>query len=552
MDWYLVCFVDEAGTLCGLHAPDSARAVPLYLHLDKCTGLQLAEALGEVAENGTFLFEEGQYHAVTVENKMGWGSLVFISDAPVRAHLYETVLNRLPLGLEIFDTHGRLVFLNDTCRRVESLIKQNVLGKHLREIYTVDESYSTMLTTIREKRPVLDRCDLFENRFGNPVVSINNGYPLYVDGRFFGALGVVLDLDGLSMFAGQHKILSEYVKQHRGKDSGKYHLSGYHRFADIVGDAPAMRAAVDVARKAAPTDFSVLLLGETGTGKEMFAQSIHTASGRRAKAFVAINCAAIPASIMESTLFGTVKGSFTGAGNQNGLLDEADGGTLFLDEINSMDLQLQAKLLRVLQEKNFKRVGGLRDIACDFRVVAAMNEPPAQAMAQGRLRGDLYYRLNTITVDIPPLREHREDIPVLARRHLERVQRMSGSPLGALTSRALAMLEGYDWPGNIRELLHALDHAVAMAEGGPIDAACFPRRFTLASARPGGECQKYLHYDFHKRLQETERQMLTEALSACGGNVSRAAKALGLSRQNLQHRLKKNGIQPHGGVGERK
>ena len=542
MDWHLICFVNESGTLCGVYASDSARALPVYIHLDKCMGMRLCDVLDDFGENGIFSFEEELYHATKIDNMMGWGSMVFISDAPVRAQLYETVLNCLTLGLEIFDSHGRLVFLNDTCRRVESLIKQNVLGKHLQEIYTVDEEFSTILTTIREKKPVRNRCDVFANRFGDKVTSINNGYPLFLDGRLFGALGVVLDIDALSDFTRQHKILSQCITQSHGKDVDKHHLGGYYKFEDIIGNTPAMRAAIEIASKVAPTDFSVLLLGETGTGKEMFAQSIHTASDRSAKAFVAINCAAIPSSIMESTLFGTRKGSFTGAGNQNGLLDEAAGGTLFLDEINSMDLLLQAKLLRVLQEKNFKRVGGLRDIECDFRVVAAMNEPPAQAIAQGRLRDDLYYRLNTITVDIPPLREHKEDIPMLVQHHIKRAERASARSPMRLTARAQAMLEEYDWPGNIRELLHALDYAMAMANGGEMDIACFPRRFAIANRGTENERQNYLHYDLRKRLLENERQMIEDALSVCDGNVSRTARMLGLSRQNLQHRMKKCGI----------
>ena len=545
MLWYMACFVDESGVFRELGALETPKSLPLYIHLDKSRGLKLT-AIVDLKMSGaeSFAFEGDIYQAVTMDNPAG-GRVVFMSDAPVRAKIFESVLSQLNLGLQIFDSQSRLVFLNDACRRIESLIRENVLGKRLQDIYTVDEDYSTILSTLRDQRPVKDRCDVFGNRFGDQLISINSGFPLYLDDRFYGAYGLVMDLETLSGYTGQREALSRFLKGSAGKNQPRYDIiDRYYVFEDIIGDSAGLRQAVEVAGKVAASDFSVMLLGETGTGKEMFAQSIHSAGLRQSGNFVAINCAAIPSSIIESVLFGTVKGAFTGSGNHHGLLDEADGGTLFLDEINSMDFQIQSKLLRVLQEKKFRRVGGLKDVVCDFRVVAAMNEPPSEAVKNSRLRQDLLYRLNTVTIDIPPLRERPGDIPELVEHYLRTPGRGSRRVRG-LTDQAKALLRGYDWPGNVRELFHTLDYASAVAEGDILDVAHFPARLARPQTAPAGEArQQSLHQGLNEQLRAHEKHLIETALRTSGHNVSRAAKALKLSRQALQHRLRKLGLRP--------
>jgi len=549
MPWYMACFVDEDGVFRDLGAVETPRALPLYIHLDKSRGLKMA-AVVDLHMSGaeTFSFEGDMYQAVTMDTPSG-GQVVFMSDAPVRAKIFESVLTQLDLGLQIFDSRSRLVFLNDTCQRIESLIRENVLGKRLQEIYTVDEDYSTILSTLRDRQPVRDRCDFFGNRFGDEVISINNGFPLYIDGHFYGACGLVLDLETLSGYSRQQDTLNRFLRGTARKDLPRYDIiDRYYVFSDIVGESPVLRDAVKVAGKVASSDFSVMLLGETGTGKEMFAQSIHSASPRRGGNFVDINCAAIPSSIIESALFGTVKGAFTGSGNQKGLLDEAAGGTLFLDEINSMDFQVQSKLLRVLQEKKFRRVGGLKDIDCDFRVIAAMNEAPSEAVVGKRLRQDLLFRLNTVTIEIPPLRERLDDILVLVEHYLKSSARSPHRASG-LTDAARALLRGYDWPGNVRELLHTLDYASAMAGGGVLDAKHFPSRLTRGKTAPDPLGAPFierrkdsLHQGLNEQLQAQEKLLIETALRTNNNNVSLAAKSLKLSRQALQHRMKKFGL----------
>lgn len=563
MSWYMVCFVDEDGVFRDLGVVETPQALPLYIHLDKSRGLKMA-AVVDLKMSGaeSFSFEGDVYQAVTMDNPRG-GRMIFMSDVPVRAKIFESVLTQLNLGLQIFDSQSRLVFLNDTCQRIESLIRENVLGKRLQEVYTVDEDYSTILSTLRDRQPVKGRCDFFSNRFGDEVIAINSGFPLYLDGHFYGAYGLVMDLENLSVYSHQLDALNLFLRGASERNIPRYDIiNRVYVFSDIIGESPSLREAVKVAAKVASSDLSVLLLGETGTGKEMFAQSIHSSSSRRSGNFVDINCAAIPSSLIESALFGTVKGAFTGSGNQKGLLDEAAGGTLFLDEINSMDFQVQSKLLRVLQEKNFRRVGGLKDIDCDFRVIAAMNEAPSEAVASSRLRQDLLFRLNTVTIEIPPLRERLEDILMLAEHYLQTPARGSHRA-SSLTDTARALLLGYDWPGNVRELLHTLDYASTMAGGGILDEKHFPSQLTGGKVIPSGSPlpapaadpvadpiaapfmerrKNSLHHGLNELLQAHEKLLIKTALRNNGNSVSQAAKSLKLSRQALQHRMKKFGL----------
>lgn len=550
MSWYMACFVDKKGKFQDFEALDVPRSLPLYIHLNKCRGLAFTGVLG-LTLNGaeTFVFEGDTYQAVTMGNPADGGRALFISDAPIRAKVFESVLTQLNLGLQIFDKQSRLIFLNDTCQRIESL-RENVIGKRLQEIYTVDEEYSTIQTTLREGRAVKERCDVFANRFGDELISINSGFPIHLDGRLYGAYGLVMDLEALSDYSRQRDILSRFLKQPGTPNSPRYDIiDRYYVFDDIIGHSESLREAVTVARKVAPGDFSVMLLGETGTGKEMFAQSIHSAGARPGGNFVAINCAAIPSTIIESVLFGTVKGAFTGSNNQKGLLDEADGGTLFLDEINSMDFQVQSKLLRLLQEKKFRRVGGLKDLPCDFRVIAAMNEAPAEALKNKHLRQDLLYRLNTVTIDIPPLRARPEDIPLLVEHYLKGPG-PGPRPRRGLSPAALELLESYDWPGNVRELFHTLDYASAISEGGLLDVKYFPSRLSAPKTAPGpNKRNDSLRLGLKEALLEQEKVLIEEALREHGRNITRAARALKLSRQGLQQRLKKLGLQAEAGRG---
>ena len=325
-------------------------------------------------------------------------------------------------------------------------------------------------------------------------------------------------------------------------------VDGRFRFDRLVGRGPGMQKVVTLLRKAASLDLTVLLLGETGTGKELAARAIHAASERRSGPFVAVNCGAFPAELLETELFGHAKGAFTGASqDKRGLLEEADGGTLFLDEIGDMPLPLQVKLNRVLQEREYRRVGETRDRTTNARVVAATHVDLARRVAAGKFREDLYYRLKVFPVELPPLRTRPEDIELLAVHFLgvdrERLKRPEISGIHPAAMRALG---GYMWPGNVRELQHALERAVAIADGSEVALQDLPAELTSGRDRiPLGNVASLPYREAIELLtHQAARAYLTALLETVGGNVSRAAEKAGLARESLHRLLRKHGVDP--------
>ncbi len=304
----------------------------------------------------------------------------------------------------------------------------------------------------------------------------------------------------------------------------------------IVGQSAALRQCLDLCNRVAGSNATVLLLGDTGTGKEMMARFIHLNSPRREKPFIAINCAALPETLLESELFGHEKGAFTGAvGAKPGRFELADNGTLFLDEIGDISLSTQVKLLRVLQEREFVRVGGTRTVACDVRIIAATNRDLREAMEKGQFREDLYYRLNVFPIKLPPLRQRREDIPALVDHFVRRAATDLGLSTPEVSDEATAQLTGYDWPGNIRELQNVVERAVLLSDGLRILPAHLPREIT------GGD-DEAVRARSESGLWGYEKALIVKALNEHNWNQSKAARALGISRDNLRYRIKKYNI----------
>lgn len=304
-------------------------------------------------------------------------------------------------------------------------------------------------------------------------------------------------------------------------------------FGNMVGESAPMQQLQMAIRQVAPEKATVLIAGETGTGKEVTAHSIHRLSPRHENLFVAVNCAAIPAEMMESELFGHERGAFTGAVKERlGKFEVADGGTLFLDEITEMPVALQAKLLRALQEGVIERLGGNRPISVDIRVIAATNRDPQQAVRDGRLREDLYYRLNVFRLDLPPLRERSDDIPKLARHFLARRN-------VSITDAALEALQGYAWPGNVRELENVLERAAIMAGGSgiaprhlPADIASAPQAVSAPAATDAA-----IPTTLPDAIEALEKRMIAQAIAQCDGNKSRAARLLDISERSLWYKV---------------
>ncbi len=314
---------------------------------------------------------------------------------------------------------------------------------------------------------------------------------------------------------------------------------------EMLGRSPAMLRVAELVRRVAPTRSSVLITGETGTGKEVVARAIHAASPRHERLFVPLNCAAIPADLLESELFGHTRGAFTGAtGERAGKFQIADGGTLFLDEIGDMPAALQAKLLRVLQEGVVEPVGANRQVKVDVRIVSATNRDLARAIQEGRFRDDLLYRLNVLEIALPPLRDRAGDVPLLARAFLAEFARELGRRAPEISDDAARLLEGYRWPGNVRELRNLMERAVVLCDAERIDAAFFRSIFSaLAPVEPAtGDVPAVEGHLLEPAVEELERRMILRALGSTGDNKAQAARRLGVSERTLWNKLHKYGL----------
>lgn len=314
---------------------------------------------------------------------------------------------------------------------------------------------------------------------------------------------------------------------------------------NIIGKSKAMKKVFEIVRKIADTNSNILISGESGTGKELIARAIHFNSTRKDKPFVTINCAALPETLLESELFGHMKGSFTGAiANKEGLFEMADGGTILLDEIGETPASIQVKLLRVIQEREFRRIGGLKDIKVDVRIMAATNIDLDQAVMDGRFREDLFYRLDVIRIHIPPLRERTEDIPLLAHYFLDKFKRSLGREVNGFTPEAINLLMCYEWRGNVRELENVIERAMAMAGGDPIRADDLKEYIQKPSiskeALPSSIPDNGI--DLEGIIEEVERDMLVKALEKANWIKTKAAKLLHLDFRSFRYRLEKYGI----------
>jgi DNA-binding NtrC family response regulator len=322
-------------------------------------------------------------------------------------------------------------------------------------------------------------------------------------------------------------------------------LKRQHSFENIIGTSEAMQKVFSVISRVAPTEASVFLSGESGTGKELIARAIHVNSRRSPRPFVAINCAALPDQLLESELFGHEKGSFTGAeGQHRGLLETASGGTFFLDEICEMSIELQAKLLRVIQERKIRRVGGEGEIPIDVRVVSATNQDPEKSVREGLFRQDLYFRLNVIPIKLPPLRSRPEDIPALAQHFLRHFAKQYERPEVRLSAEAMRALRGYSWPGNVRELQNVIERIVSLSgPGEEVGTEEMPEELSL---RNGASAPRYsfsadrpYHEAKGEAMSAFEQQYLRDLLSRNDGNISRAARQAGIDRKTIHRMLAK-------------
>lgn len=448
-------------------------------------------------------------------------------------------------GVYIVDQDGVGRFYNKAMASMEKVNIEDVLGKKFHEAFPdFSLNDSTMFEALKKNNATLRKQQTYKNLYGKEITTINSTIPIIADGQTVAAVEIAKDITNIRKMSDTLLELTE--SKHEPAAEAGVHLPGSikrYTFDDIYGENLAFRELISRAKKAARNDASVFIYGETGTGKELLAQSIHHAGSRKDRPFLAQNCAAIPETLLEGILFGTAKGGFTGAVDRAGLFEQASGGTLLLDEISAMPYDLQSKLLRVLQENYIRRVGGTKDIPVQARIIATVNEPPEELMAQGKLRKDLYYRLNVVNLWIPALRERPDDIPVLAEAFLRKHNKRFGKQLWSISDEVIDKLKQYDYPGNARELENMIEQAVSMADREHVlsdrmlTMPTFGRHTYVAERMPDRSYD--MSCPLPDYLAEVEMRILREAIINAGGNISKAADALQIKRQTLQHKLKK-------------
>ncbi len=372
------------------------------------------------------------------------------------------------------------------------------------------------------------------------IAAINSGADRYV----------IKDHELVDQLRRAVKEVSESLKWKKEAGYLRRELRRLTGLDNIIGQSPKMRAIFDLIQTIAPQTSRVLITGESGTGKELVARAIHENSLRAQAPFITINCGAFPETLLESELFGYMKGAFTGANeNRKGLFEAAHGGTLFMDEIGNMSLTMQVKLYRVLQEGKVRPIGSTEETDVDVRIIAATNKDFEKEIAEGRFREDLYYRLSVIPIQLPALRERREDIPLLARHFLERFRKSMEKPIEGLSPEAVRRLEAYDWPGNVRELENTMERAVALETGSEISLRVLPDRIAgySSSANAGAGATSELSLpeeglDFEKEIAETERRYLQAALEKSHGVRTKASDLLKISYRSFRHYAKKHNL----------
>lgn len=457
--------------------------------------------------------------------------------------LLEELLSLLSEGVYIVDDQGIGTHYNKAMADIEKIRVDDVIGKEYTKAFPgVPPSESTMFRALKLGKETESQEQTYLNLYGKEVTTINQTKPIFSNGKIIGAIEVASDITALRDMTNTLQDLRSKADGARSEGKARTPHIRKYTFNDLVGSHPLFMSVLEKAKKAATNNASVFIYGETGTGKELFAQSIHYASPRQEKPFIAQNCAALPPTLLEGILFGTARGGFTGAVDRAGLFEQASGGTLLLDEISAMPYELQSKLLRVLQEEYIRRVGGTSDIPIDTRIIATVNEDPLKLIEEGKLRKDLYYRLNVVNISIPPLRDRKEDIPLLVNRFLSENNARFGKELWMASDEALNTLAGYSYPGNVRELENIIIQAVALAGDEHVltdSVLQMPILAELSRKDLDGWNKKDSLPDY---LETLEKELLRETLMREGWNITKAASALGIKRQTLQHKMKKFGF----------
>ncbi|WLR49684.1 sigma 54-interacting transcriptional regulator [Bacillus tianshenii] len=449
--------------------------------------------------------------------------------------MLEAILGSIDEAIHAVNAEGITIFYNHVASKHDGVQIDEVLGRHVLDIFpSLNKETSTLLQVIHTGQPIYRQPQTYKNIRGQIVDTVNTTLPIEVNSKIVGAVEIAKDLSTVKQLSQKLLDLQSKVERKKAVSSSVY--SARYHFDDIISSCEQLQRVKRHAEKAASTSSPVMIYGETGTGKELFVQSMHNASPRKNQPFIAQNCAALPATLLESILFGTKKGSFTGAVDRPGLFELANGGTLFLDEVNSMPLELQAKLLRVLEDGIIRRVGGTQSYNVDVRIITALNKHPADCVDENVIRSDLYYRLNVFLMEIPPLRSRLQDIPLLTRHFIRKYNHKFEKSVQEVHQDVFSCFEHHNWPGNVRELEHTVEYAMNMAEQEYLSLEHLP---VYLQTTPVKASHQLNIQPLRQTLDKAEQQLIRDALQATNGNIKQAAKLLDIPRQTLQYKLKK-------------
>ncbi|WOI39565.1 sigma-54 interaction domain-containing protein [Bacillus altitudinis] len=446
-----------------------------------------------------------------------------------RADWFELILEAIDEAIHVVDDQGVTIFYNHNAAKFDCLAKEEVIGKYILDVYpSLTEKTSTLMHVLRTGKPIYHSLQTYLNKNGEKIETVNTTLPIIEGSKLIGAVEVAKDVSKLSA-------LSNRLDQKKRTD-GAAETTQMLDFSSFLTNDPLLKEMLEKAKKAAAYSSSVMVFGETGTGKEVLVQAIVHASDRKDQVFIPQNCAALPESLLESLLFGSVKGSYTGAIDRKGLFELADGGTLFLDELQAMPLTLQTKLLRVLEDGVVRRIGDAKAVQVNVRVITALNIDPFEAVKKQMLREDLFYRLHVSSFHIPPLRTRKHDIQLLSRHFIQTYHQQFSKNVNRLSEETVQVFMAHQWPGNVRELKHTIEHAVLMMpkEAEEITPAYLPahlRTHQIESHPPESSLKS--------QVTSFEQTLIQEALRQHAGNIKQTAAALKIPRQTLQYKLKK-------------
>lgn len=474
--------------------------------------------------------------------------------------IYESVLDQVEEGIVISDDENKVLFINRAAEVIEGVDAKKSLNKSMEELYSPTEN-----TPKHSRHAIVLNTGIAANEYINQYVVkethrvmnvIERMFPVNYKNHTIAVYSLIKNLPVIKKNMEQSLALYNHFEEEKPRNGTKY------TFNSILGNDITFVEAISNAKHVAQNQTNVLIYGETGTGKELFAQSIHNHSVFQNGPFISVNCAAIPATLLESMFFGAVKGAYTGSTNMAGLFEQAENGTLFLDEINSMDISLQAKLLKVIENKTIRRIGSEKELDINCRILCALNEDPLECIENGKLRRDLYYRLSSCILHIPPLRKRKSDIPLLCNYFIKRFNREYNQNVRRIDDGLLQLFLDYQWPGNVRELQHVIESAYSVSAKSLSvlcleDISPYYRSFLVNGPKENANQDimvngSSIHVPVHTMggvgtevkplkeiMDEYEKGILLSCIQRNSGNVSAAARELGLTRQALQYKMRK-------------